>query len=206
MIRSKYPRTPHLPWSPGATSDDTWINPTCFENKQVVISEKMDGENTTLYYDTFHARSLDSRHHPSRSWVKNLHSSIKHNIPENFKICGENLYATHSIKYEELDSFFLVFSVWENDICLSWKETVEWCSLLGLTTVPIIYAGLYDKTFISYLGDRIIAENKEGYVVRLKDEFKDFSTSVAKWVRPNHVQTDKHWIHQSLKLNSLKAL
>lgn len=36
----------------------------------VVITEKMDGENTTLYRDGLHARSLDSRHHPSRNWVK----------------------------------------------------------------------------------------------------------------------------------------
>lgn len=204
MIRSKYPRTPHLPWSPGATSDDTWIDPTCFENKQVVITEKMDGENTTLYSDGFHARSLDSRHHPSRSWVKNLHASIKNDIPKDFKICGENLYAVHSIKYTDLESYFLVFSVWKNNICLSWEETIEWCNLLGLTTVPIIYSGLFSKVFISYLEDKILTQNKEGYVVRLADEFQDFSHSVAKWVRPGHVQTNKHWLNEIIVANGLK--
>ena len=72
MVKAiKYPRTPHLPWSPGASSDDVLLIDTqMFMGKPVVISEKMDGENTTLYADRLHARSLDSRHHPSRTWVK----------------------------------------------------------------------------------------------------------------------------------------
>lgn len=50
--RYKYPRTPHLPWSPGATKDDVrCINTEIFTGKRVVITEKMDGENTTLYSD-----------------------------------------------------------------------------------------------------------------------------------------------------------
>jgi len=49
-MRVKYPRTPHLPWSPGASSDDVrHLNIDHFKNKQVVVTEKMDGENTSLY-------------------------------------------------------------------------------------------------------------------------------------------------------------
>jgi hypothetical protein len=60
-MRIKYPRTPHLPWSPGATSDDIYQgNTSYFENKVVVVTEKMDGENTSIYRDFVHARSIDS--------------------------------------------------------------------------------------------------------------------------------------------------
>ena len=123
----KYPRTPHLPWSPGASSDDVWIDTfALFEGSEVVITEKMDGENTTLYADHIHARSLDSRHHPSRSWVKGLHQSIAHLIPAGWRICGENLYARHSVGYEALPSYFMVFSIWdEHNHCLGWEQTVE---------------------------------------------------------------------------------
>jgi len=38
--------------------------------REVVVTEKMDGENTTMYCDNIHARSIDGRHHPSRDWVK----------------------------------------------------------------------------------------------------------------------------------------
>lgn len=67
----KYPRTYHLPWSPGLTDDDRMLPSTkVFEGKQVVVTEKMDGENTTMYRDYMHARSLEEEHHESRCWVK----------------------------------------------------------------------------------------------------------------------------------------
>ena len=62
MDRIKYPRTPHFPWSPGATDDDKILQDlSVFDKQPVVITEKMDGENTTIYADGYiHARSLDS--------------------------------------------------------------------------------------------------------------------------------------------------
>jgi len=75
----KYPRTPHLPWSPGASDDDiTQRSVSLFDGVDVVVTEKMDGENTSLYSDHSHARSLDSKHHSSRDWLKRWHSTIAH--------------------------------------------------------------------------------------------------------------------------------
>ena len=45
-MKQKYPRTYHLPWSLGATSDDKILKDTsCFDDKIVIITEKLDGEN-----------------------------------------------------------------------------------------------------------------------------------------------------------------
>ena len=46
----KYPRTPHLPFSRSVTSDDITGTNWVFlqEDSEVVVSEKMDGECTTL--------------------------------------------------------------------------------------------------------------------------------------------------------------
>lgn len=73
MKHTKYPRTPHLPWSEGATSDDVFLN-NCshFEGKEVVVTEKLDGECTSMYHDKIHARSIDSRNHPSSHYSQNL--------------------------------------------------------------------------------------------------------------------------------------
>ena len=124
----KYPRTFHLPWSRSRTDDDKILRTVRhFEGKEVVVTEKLDGENTTLYRNHIHARSLDSKDHASRHWVKMLHGTISFHIPEGWRICGENVYALHSIYYEQLTSYFYVFSIWnENNECLSWDETVEW--------------------------------------------------------------------------------
>ena len=89
----KYPRTLHLPWSPGLMNDDRQLESTeHFENREVVVTVKMDGENTSMYKDYLHARSIFGASHPSRGWVKNLHSKISYEIPEGWRFCGENLH------------------------------------------------------------------------------------------------------------------
>ncbi len=67
-------------------------------------------------------------------------------IPEGWRICGENVYACHSIHYIALTSYFYVFSIWnEKNECLSWDATVAWCKKLGLAHVPLLYRGPYNE-------------------------------------------------------------
>jgi hypothetical protein len=207
-ILRKYPKTMHFPWSPGLQNDDRVITDlTTLETcNDVIITEKRDGENTSMYNNRIHARSLDSRDHPSRSWVKQMHASIKHEIPEGMRICGENLYALHSIAYDNLDTYFEVFNIWMGDTCLSWDETVEWCNLLGLQTVPVIYRGKYDESFIKTIHKSRDENRFEGYVVRVSRSFElsEFPTCIAKYVRKNHVQTDELWMLNPVVPNKLK--
>ena len=205
--RIKYPRTYHLPWSPGGTKDDrTLDNASCFADKDVVVTVKMDGEQTTMYNDCIHARSINQSRHPSRSWVLNLHGKMAHDIPEDFRVCGENLYAKHSIHYKDLPTFFMVFSIWQRDKCFSWAETTEYAKLLGLMTVPVIYEGPFDRAAIQKAYDEIYTDNVEGYVVRLSGSFgmSHFRQSTAKYVRKSHVQTTHNWMHQQVIPNELK--
>lgn len=203
----KYPRTPHLPWSPGWSDDDIFHSSASlqFEHHEVVITEKMDGENTTMYDTYIHARSLDSRHHDSRSWVKNLHHSIKHLIPKGWRICGENLYAKHALHYTNLTSYFMVFAIFDDhDTMLSFEDTLEWCELLSLDHVPVLYRGPWDTALVRNIN--VDTNTSEGYVVRLASAFscEDFSTSVAKWVRKGHVQADQtHWMYSEITPNIL---
>lgn len=205
----KYPRTFHLPWSPGVSSDDKVLESTdVFIGKQVVVTVKMDGENTTMYNDYIHARSLDSDNHPSRSMVKQIHAGVCMDIPIGWRVCGENLFAVHSIKYSKLEDYFLVFSIWnDKNECLDWTSTVMWSELLGLKTVPVLYTGLYDEKLIKGLYKEFINDDPcEGYVVRLHDSFtyRQFRTSVAKYVRSCHVTTDQHWKTKEIERNILK--
>lgn len=205
----KYPRTLHLPWSEGITNDDKVLKSiSVFEGTNVVVTEKMDGENTSLYHDSIHARSLDSRNHPSRNWVKNFWATIKHGIPSGWRVCGENLYAKHTIFYEELESYFLGFSLWdENNNCLSWRETLGFFEELGIEPVKVLYEGIFDETKIKSLWDSLKKNNSEGYVVRSAEWFHYslFDVKVAKFVRKDHVQTDKHWMQSMLIENKLKV-
>lgn len=203
----KYPRTLHLPWSPGATSDDRVMTDlTAFEGEDVVITEKMDGENTSLYDDYYHARSVDSKSHPSQSWARAYHAQFAWNIPPSWRICAENLYARHSISYSNLKSFLLVFSIWdETNTCLSWGDTVEWSKLLNLKTVPVLYQGKWDIDYIKKLASLDRLKHSEGYVVRVSRgfQFPEFRKVVGKYVRENHNQSSHNWKAKQISLNKL---
>lgn len=208
----KYCRTYHLGWSEGVTSDDkTLKNVSHFEGKQVIVTLKMDGENSGLSKDNCHARSLDSKDHPSRHWLKGLWGNIRYDIPEHMKIFGENVFAKHSIEYDNLESYFYVFNILmtyeDSSFFLSWDEVKEWCELLQLNTVPVLYEGIWDEEKIKNLYQETYNGNvMEGYVVRLRDsfEYKDSSKSLAKFVRKNHVTTTTHWMFDKITPNKLK--
>lgn len=206
-MRTHYPRTRHLPWSPGATADDlrvTDLSGLC--GREVVVTEKLDGENTTLYADGLHARSLDSAPHPSRTWVKALQARIGHAIPDGWRVCGENMFARHSIAYDELESCFYGFSVWDGQgRCLDWDRTVVFLRGLGVPVPRVLWRGVFDERALRAL--RLDPERQEGYVVRVADGFDapEFGERVAKWVRAGHVRTDTHWMHAAVVENRLGA-
>lgn len=211
--RVRYPRTFHLPWSPGRSDDDrVMVDPnTAFADVDVVVTEKLDGECTTMYRDYLHARSLDYAPHPSRDRIRALHASIAHDIPEGWRLCGENVYAMHSIAYDALPSHFLVFSVWnDKNECLSWDETVYWAHLLGLSTVPTLARGQWEEDRVRAFDDvpdSRYGREREGYVVRRADSFhyRAFRRSVAKYVRKDHVHTDDHWKSRPVLPNQLAS-
>ena len=191
----KYPRTFHLPWSESRTADDrVHENLDFFIGKEVVVLEKRDGENSSVYSDGyFHARSIDGNNHPSQDWLKNHIQNWFFELPTDWRVCGENLYALHSIKYNNLQTYFEVFNIWnENNECISWKETKEWCELLKIETVPVLYEGPYDEYVIK--GIKLDTALQEGYVIRLSESFpySKFRYSTAKFVRKNHVNTTVH--------------
>lgn len=213
--RTKYPRTFHLPWSLGATDDDKTLSleevEAMFKGKHVVVTEKLDGENTTIYPDgTCHARSLDSGHHPSRSTVKALAAAIGHKIPKDWRVLGENLYAKHSIEYTALENHFVMFGIVnENNVSLPWPFVRSWSRELEVPTVPEIYRGIWDAKKIKALypfPSKVGGNVAEGYVVRVVDEFSmnEFNKNVAKFVRANHVTTENHWMQGPVVPNKLK--
>lgn len=203
--RIRYPRTYHHPTSPGAGSDDSYIqNLDAFAGHEVVVSHKLDGENSTWARDYIHARSLDSGYHPSRTRVRAMHAAVRYDIPEGWRICGENMQVTHAIKYRNLPGPFIVFAVYDdNNTCLSWDETVEWAELLGLPTVPLLYRGVYDEEKILSLVDTPPpgwADQAEGIVCRRADKiaYRDWRRMAFKWVRKDHVQPNEgHWMSRT---------
>lgn len=206
----KYPRSYHLPWSQSLSKDDKSLkDDSIFHNKIVIMTEKLDGENFTGYSDYSHARSIDSDNHESRNYVKNMFSKFQHDIPKGWRICGENTFAKHSIFYDNLDSYFYGFSIWDDkNKCLSWQETLEWFELFNIIPVPVLYYGLYDYKKIREIESQLDFNKVEGYVLRNADGFhyKDFKNNLGKFVRKNHVNdVVHHWKQKQIIKNKLKV-
>ncbi len=205
----RYPRTHHLPWSNPTKDDRISESLSAFEGQEVVVTVKMDGENTTLYRDYIHARSLDFLTGAGRSMVKSLHARIAHEIPEGWRLCGENLYAQHSIHYTGLPDYFLLFSVWnDRNECLAWDETEEWAALLGLKTVPVLYQGRWNEKLVrDVYQPEHDGSPMEGYVVRVARRFSygEFRRVIGKYVKPNFV-AGRHNYHRQFIANELMSV
>lgn len=208
----KYPRTYHLPYSPGATKDDKKLKPGWFDNfkgKEIVITEKLDGENSAFTSVDVYSRSHGA---PTRSpWSRNLwdvndglYWRVKEMISPDEEVFGENLFGEHSIHYDNLKDYFHIFAVnnLKENIWYSWKDVKDFATMLEIPHVPELWKGIINteaelQTLVNIFvpGKSKYGDTIEGVVIRITDSFpiEDFPKYVCKWVRPNHVQTDEHW-------------
>jgi hypothetical protein len=209
-VNTKYPRTYHLPYSPGATKDDKKLQGDWFKyyiGQEVVITAKLDGENSAMTAHDVYARSHAA---PTRNpWNRNLWDpqtglfwKIKQYIGENETIYGENLYGEHSIHYNKLTDYFHLFAANDGVNWYSWDDVKMMADIMNIPHVPELWRGIiYKESDLQKLVEQYVHESewygdiREGVVVRITDSFplEDFVKHVCKWVRPNHVQTDEHW-------------
>ncbi|SHJ25990.1 hypothetical protein SAMN04488012_106158 [Palleronia salina] len=202
----KYGRTFHLPISPGATSDDKVMSSLDgLAVDDLVVTEKMDGENTTIHAAGTHARSPDSRYHPSRDWLKAFAAGISPQLAEGERIIGENPHARHSVAYDALPSYFLGFAWIIDDRVQAWDPTLARFEELGIHPVPTLCRGPYRASLFEDLARDLDLDRQEGFVARWADAFPESSMPerMGKYVRAGHVQSDIHWMKSELVPNGI---
>jgi hypothetical protein len=217
-MSAKYPRSFHLPWSPGGTSDDKRLpDVSALVGAPIVITEKCDGSNLTYTRESVFSRShAGPPSHPSFDLAKATHGRIRHLISEGISLFCEYCYAVHSVAYDALPGYSLVFGVRDDvrGLFWDWDMIAAQAADLGLPTVPVLFRGaVSSERELEELTTALAAEpsafggQREGVVVRLAGEFRDdaFSRSLGKWVRKDHVQTDEHWLHQAIRPQRLSA-
>lgn len=224
--RIKYPTTAYLPFSPqwrspGTAKDDEAFleNVDCFLGAPLIVTIKMDGSNIQMSNKHIAARNGTVANHKSFDYLKALHAQqYSHLIPDDIQVFGEWLFAKHSIHYTgnlSLQNYLQIFGIYNMKTKMwgSWTDVENMANTLGVPTVPVIKKARYDKEWvfiqdISYIANNIIQQGHEGIVIRVSSypfHYGQFNTHVAKYVRPNHVQTDEHWSEQSIIKNSQKG-
>lgn len=224
-MSEKYPKTMHLPFSPGSTSDDKFMSDEDFEElvgELLVITEKLDGSNVCLTNEHVYARShAGPPGHASFAPLKKFHANYKYVIPAGFSVFGEWCYAVHSIKYQMLQHPLNLFGVREDETgeWLTWSDVEFFATELCVPTVPVILRGAVHRkeelqnlieNFAQY--SSVYGPTREGLVVRkeydVKEEMRVLSghnksirmlSGLGKWVRKNHVQTDEHWTRKPVE-------
>ena len=188
-MSGKYPRTFHLPDSPGVVSGDRVQHDLSWLDGELVVTEKLDGGNLTFTRDAMLARSADAGEQPWDLPAKALWTMTAYRIPDDWRVCGESMWARRSIAYTDLPGVFIVFGIWdETDTLLGWDDTVDWAKRLELPVVPVLYrGGSLSEARASWATQRDAATS-EGFVVRAAGRIAapDFSHQLLKWVRPNH--------------------
>jgi hypothetical protein len=149
QMSAKFPRIPHLPFSPGATPDDVRVpNLRDFLGYPVVLTEKMDGANVCLTSETVYARS-HSGPASGRMFdeLKAHHAMVRHLIPEGISVFAEWCKAVHSIEYtaENFPRLFII-GVRDDkyDQWMDWEYNFLWAGRLGAAPVPKIRAYQFD--------------------------------------------------------------
>lgn len=210
MWPTKYPRTPHWPWSAAIQADDrTHPAPERFVGREVVVTEKLDGSLACLYRGQVFSRSMAE---PSTApWLAMVraHHAWRCGPTHDHAIYGEDLYGVHSIQYAPMarEETFRVFAVRTRatgqDRFLDWDSVRQVAAEHEMAVVPVVFRGAFPSTeaitalFEKLIGkpSRIGGKDCEGFVIRDADGFlaDGFARAVAKYVRPNHVQTSRHW-------------
>lgn len=215
-MSAKYPRSFHLPWSPGGTSDDKRLQSVdALIGPEIIVTEKCDGSNLTYTSKAVFSRSHSGPPaHASFDLAKATHGRIRHLISDGISVFCEYCYAVHSIEYGALPEHSLVFGVRDDSsgIWWEWDMVAAQAADLGLPTVPVLFRGtvasereLAELTTSLSAGPSAFGGAREGVVVRLAGAFSDaaFSSSLGKWVRAGHVTTDEHWMHQAIRAQRL---
>lgn len=219
-LNEKYNRTYHVSFSEEKHLDDKTMIRSLEEYllnyQEVIMSVKLDGGNTCLSVKGVFARTHSVQTSCSSfNYIKNVHYYPKlHLLNPNYKYFGENMYAKHSIEYNELTDYFYIFNILdlETNEWLSFDEVVKEAERLNFQVVPVVFSGKSNSKEIEKFIKNVVMKQQffggdcEGVVIRNKNRFSNekWNENICKFVRKGHVQTDEHWSSSWVK-NKLKG-
>lgn len=220
----RFPHTPHIAWlGSGTPRDDKVLSLNEVESllsAEVVIEEKLDGANLGISVSPEGDVRAQNRgqylHLPMRGQFERLQGWLKIRNDLLFDVLGEELIlfgewcaARHSIEYNHLPNWYVVFDVYDR------KSGRFWCtdrrnalaSKLDLPVVPRLAQGQTSlKTLKELLQSQPSAFREgplEGVVIRRESE--EWLESRGKLVRPDFVQAiGEHWSHRHIEWNHLQ--
>ena len=223
----RFPHTPHIAWlAHGAPRDDKVLSPqeaTELLRVDVVVEEKLDGANLGFSLSPegeLRAQNRGQYFHPPHAgqfarlpdWLAlhadKMRAELAQHTESNLMLFGEWCAARHSLDYDHLPDWFLLFDVYDRTQGRFWSASRRnvLAATLGLATVPQLLQG---KCTLQRLKDLLSNQHSqfrqgtlEGVVIRR--ESADWYEARAKLVRPDFTQTiAEHWSRRRIEWNRL---
>ena len=219
----RFPTTPHLAWlaKDGMPRDDKVLSPTeaqALLSGDVVVEEKLDGANLGLSLSPDRTVLVQNRGQylgepyvgqfaRLPAWLAQHKSSLLAVLRPELMLFGEWCAARHSLDYDTLPDWLLLFDVYDRSKRRFWSTSRRnaLASEAGLFTVPRVSSG---RTTLAALKQLVMDTAShyraelplEGVVVRR--ESADWCEARAKLVRPDFAQAiDTHWRKRAIEWN-----
>jgi ATP-dependent RNA circularization protein (DNA/RNA ligase family) len=219
----RFPHTPHIAWlGNGIPRDDKVLSPQEADkllSDEVVVEEKLDGANLGISVSPegdvraqnrgqYLQLPIKGQFDKLNSWLKPRSDALFDALGVDLILFGEWCAARHSLDYDYLPDWLLVFDVYDKKSRQFWSthRRNTFAAQLNLPVVPRLLQG---KTNINELKERLKAQSSdfrqgslEGVVIR--SESSEWLKSRAKLVRPDFVQSiSEHWSHRQVEWNHL---
>jgi hypothetical protein len=218
----KFPRTPHLVWLGGSSprGDKVMATPEArkWVRRSLSVEEKIDGANLGLSLRADGRLRAQSRGHylearaagqwqPLWRWLAQREEPLRACLAPETIAFGEWCFVEHSVFYDSLPDWFLLFDVYDRRQGRFWSRVRrdKWASDAGLWTVPLIATGVFGLPTLRKLlaPSRLGRVPAEGIYIRWDEG--DWLVARAKVVRPGWVMaSDDHWSSGQLKANRLR--
>jgi ATP-dependent RNA circularization protein (DNA/RNA ligase family) len=220
----RFPHTPHLAWlGAGAPRDDKVLaadEAAALLAGEVVVEEKLDGANLgiSLAEDgTLRFQNRGQYLHPPfagqfqrlRGWIAAHEEALRRALDPGLIVFGEWCAARHSLAYDRLPDWLIVFDVYDRGEHKFFSTTRRdaLAERLGLAVVRTVSRGrttLADLTRrLSAAPSRYRAGPIEGFVIR--KESSEWLLARAKLVHPEFVQgIGEHWRRRGIEWNRLE--
>lgn len=180
---------------------------------KVVVEEKMDGANVGIirHKDRFALQKRGSlvaeSEHEQFSFFNNWANVRNYDkimsVPSGHIIYGELMYAVHTIYYDSLPDYFLVFDIWNGKKYLSRNKRDVFCEKYGFCQVPLIDKGYFymDDLYKLIPDESEYGEVSEGIVVKRYSKKNYVRGKIVKKKFIKTLENSQHWTRYNIKVN-----
>ena len=217
----RFPQTPHLDWlGQGAPRDDKLLTPDELAQllaTDVVVEEKLDGANLGFSLSPdgqlraqnrgqYLAEPHTGQFSRLPTWLAVHAEGLLKVLSPELMLFGEWCAARHSLDYNALPDWFLLFDVYDRSAERFWSTPRRnaLATSAGLTTVPRVASGKTSvaelKTLVTSSTSRFREGPLEGVVVRREND--QWCEARAKLVRADFTQAiETHWRKRAIEWN-----